>query len=345
MQRKELEMKRLHKVCAVWNNLDKSYENDNERRLAQLKPQITRLDFLANLVKYTGSIDDLTKFKAIFSNEIKSYTDTELEQYNHLIETVQEILEILSYCKPAGKEKKLFEISDDLTIEEIRNVIKEYKAEALSTLNSMNLFNSNVTGDSGSISGVKIDVEANTQKVAPFNASNYFIMKRKVTCSPKELFSKGKLSNFFESVNGEVHYMCTPSICNEYVYIDDKASFLNYLYYISNNLNSVNEFKKAVYTFLTELYILAKQQKVRFKFPYVFISADLVVETKACYKVGELTFRKSKITCLDLKNKKFTDLFNRTLINTEEVYLLETTNSGITYQVALIGNLRNAQKL
>ena len=96
-------MKRLHKVCAVWNDLDKSYENDSEKRLAHSKPQITRLDFLAKLVRYTGTIDDITKFKAIFSNEIKSYTDDELVQYNQLIEDVQEILEILSYCKPAEK--------------------------------------------------------------------------------------------------------------------------------------------------------------------------------------------------------------------------------------------------
>ena len=55
-------MKRLHKVCAVWNDLDKSYENDSEKRLAHSKPQITRLDFLAKLVRYTGTIDDITKF-------------------------------------------------------------------------------------------------------------------------------------------------------------------------------------------------------------------------------------------------------------------------------------------
>ena len=175
--------------------------------------------------------------------------------------------------------------------------------------------------------------------VAPFNAHDYYITKSKVTCLPTDLFSKGKLSNYFESVDGEIRYMCAPSICNEYVYIDDKASFLNYLYYASNNLSSINGFKKAVYTFLTEMYALAKKQKVRFKFPYVFISTDLVTETKACYKVGELTFRKNKITCLDLKNKGLTDLFKRSFINTEEVYLLETTNSSITYQVVLVGNL------
>lgn len=325
-------MKRLHKVCAVWNDLDKSYENDSEKRLAHSKPQITRLDFLAKLVRYTGTIDDITKFKAIFSNEIKSYTDDELVQYNQLIEDVQEILEILSYCKPAEKEKKLFEISDDLTINEIREVVKAYKFEALKTLDNMDLFSD--ADDAGE--------QPNASKIAaiaPFNAHDYYITKSKVTCLPTDLFSKGKLSNYFESVDGEIRYMCAPSICNEYVYIDDKASFLNYLYYASNNLSSINGFKKAVYTFLTEMYALAKKQKVRFKFPYVFISTDLVTETKACYKVGELTFRKNKIACLDLKNKGLTDLFKRSFINTEEVYLLETTNSGITYQVILVGNL------
>lgn len=328
-------MKRLHKVCAVWNDLDKSYENDSEKRLAHSKPQITRLDFLAKLVRYTGTIDDITKFKAIFSNEIKSYTDDELVQYNQLIEDVQEILEILSYCKPAEKEKKLFEISDDLTINEIREVVKAYKSEALKTLNNMNLFgdDSNAGNADGQPSASKIAT------VAPFNANDYYITKSKVTCLPTDLFNKGKLSNYFESIDGEIQYMCAPSICNEYVYIDDKASFLNYLYYASNNLSSINGFKKAVYTFLTEMYTLAKKQKVRFKFPYVFISTDLVTETKACYKVGELTFRKNKITCLDLKNKGLTDLFKRSFINTEEVYLLETTNSSITYQVVLVGNL------
>lgn len=334
-------MKRLHKVCAVWNDLDKSYENDSEKRLAHSKPQITRLDFLAKLVRYTGTIDDITKFKAIFSNEIKSYTDDELVQYNQLIENVQEILEILSYCKPAEKEKKLFEISDDLTINEIREVVKAYKSEALKTLDNMDLF-----GDAGDADDVDNAGDAGEQlsaskiaAVAPFNAHDYYITKSKVTCLPTDLFSKGKLSNYFESVDGEIRYMCAPSICNEYVYIDDKASFLNYLYYASNNLSSINGFKKAVYTFLTEMYALAKKQKVRFKFPYVFISTDLVTETKACYKVGELTFRKNKIACLDLKNKGLTDLFKRSFINTEEVYLLETTNSGITYQVVLVGNL------
>lgn len=325
-------MKRLHKVCAVWNDLDKSYENDSEKRLAHSKPQITRLDFLAKLVRYTGTIDDITKFKAIFSNEIKSYTDDELVQYNQLIENVQEILEILSYCKPAEKEKKLFEISDDLTINEIREVVKAYKSEALKTLDNMDLF-----GDADDA-----EEQPNAGKitaVAPFNAHDYYITKSKVTCLPTDLFSKGKLSNYFESVDGEIRYMCAPSICNEYVYIDGKASFLNYLYYASNNLSSINGFKKAVYTFLTEMYALATKQKVRFKFPYVFISTDLVTETKACYKVGELTFRKNKIACLDLKNKGLTDLFKRSFINTEEVYLLETTNSGITYQVVLVGSL------
>lgn len=331
-------MKRLHKVCAVWNDLDKSYENDSEKRLAHSKPQITRLDFLAKLVRYTGTIDDITKFKAIFSNEIKSYTDDELVQYNQLIEDVQEILEILSYCKPAEKEKKLFEISDDLTIYEIREVVKAYKSEALKTLDNMDLFSD---ADDVGNAGVA-EEQPNASKiadVAPFNAHDYYITKSKVTCLPTDLFSKGKLSNYFESVDGEIRYMCAPSICNEYVYIDDKASFLNYLYYASNNLSSINGFKKAVYTFLTEMYALAKKQKVRFKFPYVFISTDLVTETKACYKVGELTFRKNKITCLDLKNKGLTDLFKRSFINTEEVYLLETTNSSITYQVVLVGNL------
>lgn len=324
-------MKRLHKVCAVWDDLDKSYNNDSKKRLAQSKPQITRLDFLAKLVRYTGTIDDITKFKAIFSNEIKSYTDKELVQYNQLIENVQEILEILSYCKPVGKEKKLFEISDDLTIDEIRSVVREYKAEALKTLSSMTLFNND---------NEKKTNNANASEViAPFNVNDYYITKSKVTCLPEDLFSKGKLSNFFESIDGKIQYMCAPSICNEYVYIDDKASFLNYLYYASNNLNSINGFKKAVYTFLTEMYSLAKRQKVSFKFPYVFISTELVTETKACYKVGELTFRKNKIVCLDLKNKELTDLFNRSFTNTEEVYLLETTNSGITYQVVLIGKL------
>lgn len=71
---------------------------------------------------------------------------------------------------------------------------------------------------------------------------------------------------------------------------------------------------KAVYTFLTEMYALAKKQKVRFKFPYVFISTDLVTETKACYKVGELTFRKNKITCLDLKIKDSRIYLNEVLL-------------------------------
>lgn len=306
-------MKRLHKVCAVWNDLDKSYENDSEKRLAHSKPQITRLDFLAKLVRYTGTIDDITKFKAIFSNEIKSYTDDELVQYNQLIENVQEILEILSYCKPAEKEKKLFEISDDLTINEIREVVKAYKSEALKTLDNMDLFSDaddvGNAGDAGE--------QPNASKiaaVAPFNAHDYYITKSKITCLPTDLFSKGKLSNYFESVDGEIRYMCAPSICNEYVYIDDKASFLNYLYYASNNLSSINGFKKAVYTFLTEMYALAKKQKVRFKFPYVFISTDLVTETKACYKVGELTFRKNKITCLDLKIKDSRIYLNEVLL-------------------------------
>ena len=165
-------MKRLHKVCAVWNDLDKSYENDSEKRLAHSKPQITRLDFLAKLVRYTGTIDDITKFKAIFSNEIKSYTDDELVQYNQLIENVQEILEILSYCKPAEKEKKLFEISDDLTINEIREVVKAYKSEALKTLDNMDLFGD--ADDAGEQSNA-----SKIAAVAPFNAHDYYITKSK----------------------------------------------------------------------------------------------------------------------------------------------------------------------
>ena len=326
-------MKRLQKVCSVWNDLDKSYESDSLKREAQLKQPITRLDFLAKLVKYTGTIDDITKFKAIFSNEIKSYNDKELVQYNQLIENVQEILEILSYCKPFGKEKKLFEISDDLTIAEIREVIREYKSKALNVLTNMDAF--------GETQKQNVNTSANyTENIKPFNVKDYYITKSKITCLPKDLFSQGRLSNFFESVNEKIQYMCAPSICNDYVYIDDKASFLNYLYYASNNLNSINEFKKAVYTFLTVLYSMAKQQKAKFKFPYVFISTALATETKACYKVGDLTFLKSKIKCLELKNQKVNDLFKRTFSNTEELYTLETTNHGITYQVILVGDLK-----
>ena len=63
-------MKRLDKVCAIWNDLDSAYEKDKARRLSKMQVEITRLEFLEQLTKYTGSMDDITKFKAIFSNEI-----------------------------------------------------------------------------------------------------------------------------------------------------------------------------------------------------------------------------------------------------------------------------------
>ena len=53
-------MKRLDKVCAIWNDLDSAYEKDKARRLSKMQVEITRLEFLGQLTKYTGSMDDIT---------------------------------------------------------------------------------------------------------------------------------------------------------------------------------------------------------------------------------------------------------------------------------------------
>lgn len=77
------------------------------------------------------------------------------------------------------KKKKLFEISDDLTINEIREVVKAYKSEALKTLDNMDLF-----GDAGDADDVGNAGDAGEQPnaskiaaVAPFNAHDYYITK------------------------------------------------------------------------------------------------------------------------------------------------------------------------
>lgn len=335
-------MKRLDKVCAIWNDLDSAYEKDKARRLSKMQVEITRLEFLGQLTKYTGSMDDITKFKAIFSNEIKTYTDEELERYNKLIDDVQEILAILAYCKPMHGEKKIFEISEDLTIKEIRSIIKEYENEMLQSFSKMNLFGDE-DKNADHFSPVNSNTGENTKRLAkevpPFNVNDYYISKSKVTCTPQDLFNQGRLSNFFESHDGKIQYMCAPTICENYVYIDDKASFLNYLYYVSNNLLSISSFKKAVYMYLLFIYYLVKNEKAEFHFPYVFVSTDLVTETKACYKLGELMLRKNKTKKLNAKGKTFTDLLNHTQVNTEELHKLETTNGGINYQVCLVGDL------
>ena len=44
-------MKRLDKVCAIWNDLDSAYEKDKTRRLSKMQVEITRLEFLEQLTQ------------------------------------------------------------------------------------------------------------------------------------------------------------------------------------------------------------------------------------------------------------------------------------------------------
>ena len=42
-------MKRLDKVCAIWNDLDSAYEKDKARRLSKIQVEIPRLKFLEQI--------------------------------------------------------------------------------------------------------------------------------------------------------------------------------------------------------------------------------------------------------------------------------------------------------
>lgn len=334
-------MKRLDKVWNVWKDIDKTYDEYNIKMKAKTGKGIKRLEFLAKILKYTGiADDDMTRFKAMFSNEIKTYNNEELSRYDDLINLVSDYLSVLDLCLPDENNHQVYTINENLTITEIRTAIAshlEQTAKAIQELdvNKMDLFtpNRNKSRDEKKEENVPQFI------TPPFNIRDYYIVKGKSNCTVKNLFNKGKLSNYFELDEKGISYSCAPSINEDYVYIDDRASFFNYLYQISGNPIGSNSFQKAVYLFLIDLFNQVKRGESSFAFPYVFISTRLLEETSACYRVGKLSFRKNRLIKLDLRGKTCKDLTNREFVNSEEIYKTVTTNTGIDYTVCLVGNL------
>ena len=81
-------------------------------------------------------------------------------------------------------EKKIFEISEDLTIKEIRSIIKEYENEMLQSFSKMDLFGDE-DKNADNFNPVNSNTGENTQRLAkevpPFNVNDYYISKSKVT--------------------------------------------------------------------------------------------------------------------------------------------------------------------
>lgn len=330
-------MKRLDKVWNVWNDLDQSYANFNNKMIAKTGKGIGKLDFLKKILKYTGTEDDITNFKAMFSNEIKTYSAEELQKYEDLLGIVNDYIDILGMCLPDKNGRRLFIVDEKMSISDIRLTIAEHLQKTANAVQQMDLFSNDSTESETEES---YDAQSNVKiEVPPYNVNDYFIVKSKSNCTPKELFSHGRLSNYFEKTENGIEFKCAPSAGEDYVYIDSKPALFNYFYQFSCNPASITDFKKAVYVYLLKVFSQDKQQKIPLTFPYVFINTELLSETTACYKVGTLSFRKNRMKKLNLIGKSFSDLTSKQHTNTSEIYELSTTNAGIDYTVCLVGNL------
>lgn len=340
-------MSRLEKVCAVWDNLEKSYILQNKKLKSKGESELTRLDFLRRLTKYTGTVDDLTKFKSMFSYEIRNYSHDELKRYENLIENVSEILEIIKLCSPTEDHPSVFTVEDHVTIDELVTIFRGYKEEAEKVvynvndseeINKMNLFDKSENKEEKLTEEIAYELLKTKyyMKLTENNYENFNVMDFKNNCSFEDLFNEGKLSNYFEMVNGKISYMCVDSQYKDYVYISGKAGFYHYITWFSANSDSVDDFNKAVFLFLMNTYENAKNGKERFKFPYVFTKKEFVKETTASYVLGNVIFRKNTAKYLKFAGVEFSDLVEKVHKNTDDIIVLNVTNNGTPYTVCIV---------
>ena len=344
-------MKRLEKVCSVWNNLDKVY--DKEKQTKMNSKSYSRIDFLKKITQYSGNVeDDLTKFKSMFANEIRDYNEEQLKKYEDLISDVEEILEIITLCTPSSDSKSaIFQIDDNLTIEEIRKLMRNFFEERENAIGKMNLFDemNDVNSENSLTTNADNDFDKNydveiIRNDLDFDKNNIEIFRKDYnivytgnTSTVDELFELGKISNYYEIVNGKITAIHTDCCSKDYVYINNKAAFYNFIYKFSS-LKSPSDFYKAIFLVLISSY--ANEQRNNgngFNFPYVFLKRDMAKETEHSFIYRNVVFRKKNAKVLSAEGVRFKDLSNREYTNYKAIIYLNIKNSGTAYRVCIIG--------
>lgn len=343
---------RLDKVCSMWDDLDQTY--DKQVAMGKFPKGFPRIEFLKKITLYSGKVeDDLTKFKSMFANEIRNYDAEQLKRYEDLMMKVEEILEILTLCVPAaGSKNAVFEVDDDLTIKEIIELIQQFFKKSTEDLSQMSLFNEEPVlgksvsesefgegfGERESGAGLpdKAGFEIDTSGIE-ISRKDYNVVITEEKNPIEDLFSMGKISNYYEIVDGKVNAINVDCCSDRYVYINNRAAFFNFIHKFSQ-MKKPSEFYKAIYLVLVNSYVNEKSKPdAGFKFPYVFIRRNLTKETKQSFTIGNVVFRKKNAKQLSADSVKFRDMSNREFTNTENILFLNIKNNEIQYRVCIIG--------